>query len=413
MAERGVTRRSLLRSVGAAASGLALPRAAQAHAEPAGAGRRALDPPDLATLRAASTAADAAALATIAPTLPAGPGQPAIVAREAWAQGGCPPRVAPAYGEVGLAFVHHTENPNGYQPADVPAMLRSIYAFHRYGRGWNDIGYNFVIDRFGRIFEARAGGIDEPVVGAQAGGYNIHSTGVAVLGEYGAVRISAAARMAHLLAWKLSLHGVPVVGDVQVRVDPAGAVYSRFPANARVQLPRVAGHRDADSTTCPGDALYGELPGVRAAAAALAERPARLTLELRLDETSGAPAALAGALALLGEGAGTGGAGASILGAPVQIQARSVARHGELVRERVVAQAQTAPDGSFSVPLTPTLGAPAVWVRALCPGAAGIPATISPAVQLSAAVPSTTAPSTPPSGPSPPPGPQPASPPAG
>ena len=74
------------------------------------------------------------------------------------------------YGTVELAFVHHTENPNGYSAAQVPAMLRAIYAFHRYVNGWNDIGYNFVIDLYGRVFEARAGGIDQPVVGAQAGG---------------------------------------------------------------------------------------------------------------------------------------------------------------------------------------------------------------------------------------------------
>ena len=82
------------------------------------------------------------------------------------------PRVAPEYGAVRMAFVHHTENPNGYSAGEVPAMLRAIFVFHRYVRGWNDIGYNFVIDLYGRIFEARAGGIDEPVVGAQAGGYN-------------------------------------------------------------------------------------------------------------------------------------------------------------------------------------------------------------------------------------------------
>ena len=87
-------------------------------------------------------------------------------------------------------------------------MLRAIYAFHRYVNGWNDIGYNFVVDLFGRIFEARAGGIDEPVVGAHAGGYNLVSTGVAVLGELHArtdLRGGARARCERLLAWKLSL----------------------------------------------------------------------------------------------------------------------------------------------------------------------------------------------------------------
>jgi hypothetical protein len=131
-----------------------------------------------------SPLAGSAALATVAPLLAAGPGQPPIVTRRAWAQGMAPPRVSPGYGAVRMAFVHHTENPNGYSAGEVPAMLRAIYAYHRFVRGWNDIGYNFVVDLYGRIFEARAGGVDEPVVGAQAGGYNLVSTGVAVLGSF-------------------------------------------------------------------------------------------------------------------------------------------------------------------------------------------------------------------------------------
>jgi hypothetical protein len=178
----------------------------------------------------------AAALPRATPVLAAGPGQPSIIARSAWAQGMAPPRVAPEYGAVRVAFVHHTENPNGYSPGEVPAMLRAIYAFHRYVNGWNDIGYNTVVDLYGRIFEARAGGIDEPVVGAHAGGYNLVSTGVAVLGSFMSVPISAPARSAleRLLAWKLSLHGLTVEGSVTVRVNPAGASYSRF----RVRLLR-------------------------------------------------------------------------------------------------------------------------------------------------------------------------------
>src|SRR5207253_10845506 len=168
----------------------------------AGAGSRAARPSPLAST---------AALPTVAQALAAGPGQPPIIARRAWAQGMAPPRVVPGYGAVRLAFVHHTENPNGYTRGEVPAMLRAIYAYHRFARGWNDIGYNFVVDRFGRIFEARAGGVDEPVVGAQAGGYNLVSTGVAVLGAFASRSISpAAARsLRALLAWKLSLPGVP------------------------------------------------------------------------------------------------------------------------------------------------------------------------------------------------------------
>jgi len=321
-----------------------------------------------------------------APVLGAGAGQPPIIARRAWAKGMAYPRVAPAYGRVRMAFVHHTENPNGYSPGEVPAMLLAIFLFHRDVRGWNDIGYNFVIDLFGRVFEARAGGIDEPVVGAQAGGYNLVSTGVAVLGSFMSGPISPAAKQAleRLLAWKLSLHGAPAEGRVTVQVNPAGAIYSRFPANARVSLPRIAGHRDGDTTDCPGDAFYGELPAIRPSVGRLAPTPARATLTLSAQAApsgQGAPteptaptpneatppataSTLAGSLALLD--------GTPIAGAPIVVQARSVSRHGEVVRERTIAQAATDARGTWSLPVTlsGTRGA-GIWLRALYAGAGG------------------------------------------
>src|SRR5437588_169679 len=189
-----MTRRSLLAATaGALAGGIVRPGGALAGARlhlvdvsgGAGASSRAAGPLPLAST---------AALPTVAQARAAGPGQPPIIARRAWAQGMAPPRVAPGYGAVRLAFVHHTENPNGYSPGEVSAMLRAIYAYHRFARGWNDIGYNFVVDLYGRIWEARAGGVDEPVVGAQAGGYNLLSTGVAVLGSFAGTPISPAAR---------------------------------------------------------------------------------------------------------------------------------------------------------------------------------------------------------------------------
>jgi hypothetical protein len=328
-----------------------------------------------------------------APVLGAGAGQPPIIARQAWAHGMALPRVAPAYGTVRMAFVHHTENPNGYSPAEVPAMLLAIFLFHRDVRGWNDIGYNFVVDLFGRVFEARAGGIDEPVVGAHAGGYNLVSTGVAVLGSFIGVPISHAAKatLERLLAWKLSLHGAPSLGRVTVQVNPAGAIYSRFPPDARVALPRIAGHRDGDTTDCPGDALYGELPAIRAGVARLAPAPARATLALGGPIAPSGPAAptqstapasaeaasvpnqgsLAGSLTLLN--------GAPLAGASILLQARSVARRGEIVHERTIAQATTDVSGAWSLPVTLAGGRGAgIWLRALyegaTSGAAGSPA---------------------------------------
>ncbi len=325
-----------------------------------------------------------------APVLHAGPGQPPIIARSAWALGSAPPKVAPEYGAVRMAFVHHTENPNGYLAGEVPSMLRAIFAFHRYVRGWNDIGYNFVIDAFGRIFEARAGGIDEPVCGAQAGGYNLVSSGVAVLGSFSATPISPSARHAltRLLAWKLSLHGVPTQRRVRVRVNPAGAVYSRYPARALVSLPRIAGHRDGDSTDCPGDALYSQLQGVRAEAQSLAQNPVRASLALSVPPGTSSPLAkppgvaqppsgealapatpvatptLFGSLTLLD--------GTPLAGASVQLQQRSVARRGELVEERTLAQVTTDAAGRWSLPvaLAPARPHGQLPLRALYAGSA-------------------------------------------
>ncbi len=355
----------------------------------------------------------AASLPQAAPVLGAGPGQPPILARRGWAQGAAHPRVAPEYGDVRMAFVHHTENPNGYSAGEVPAMLRAIYAFHRYVNGWNDIGYNFVIDLYGRIFEARAGGIDEPVVGAHAGGYNLVSTGVAVLGSFMSAPISPAARSAlqRLLAWKLSLHGVPSRGRVTVKVNPAGAVYSRFPANAHVPLPRIAGHRDGDSTDCPGDVLYGELGGIRAAVSRLAPRPLRCTIALGVapapasespapatpasPPSPGAPPApatsseaaapiptLTGTLSFLDA--------TPIGGATILLQARTVSRKGELVTEATIAQTVTDAQGQWSLPTAlPSVSTGPAWVRALCPGGSGYGASVSGVlpVSLSAAPP--------------------------
>jgi len=335
----------------------------------------------------------ASALPRATPVLAAGPGQPPIIARRGWAQGMARPRVAPAYGAVQMAFVHHTENPNGYLPAEVPAMLRAIFVFHRYVRGWDDIGYNFVVDLYGRVFEARAGGIDEPVVGAHAGGYNRVSSGVAVLGSFMSQGISPAAQRAldHLLAWKLSLHGVSPEGRAAVRVNPAGAAFSRFPANAIVSLPRIAGHRDGDSTDCPGDALYGELARVRTSVRRLAPGAARATLSLARPapgpgSPQGAAPVLGGALTLLD--------GTPIAGAPIMVQARSVTRSGEVVRERTIAEAVTDGEGRWSLP---TAFSPArsggMWVRALCPGAtdrrsAGVGAAVSDPLRVAVAPPS-------------------------
>ena len=291
------------------------------------------------SLRIPGPAGAAAALAPATPVLDAGPGQAPIIARGAWAAGQAHPVHIPVYGSVKLAFVHHTVNPNGYSAAAVPALLRGIFDYHVQVRGFWDIAYNFLIDAYGRVWEGRAGGIDMPVVGAHAGAYNAQSTGVAMLGDFMSATPSPAAMSAleRLLAWKLSLHGLPSTGQVIAVVDPPDAYYTPFAPGAHVSLPRIAGHRQGDLTDCPGDALYARLPAVRRRVSALAGIPARLTTTPgAVVITAGSSVGLSGTLSLL--------SGAPLGGASLELQAMGPGGPPAAI----LATMTTAGDGSWS-----------------------------------------------------------------
>lgn len=159
------------------------------------------------------------------------------------------------YSEVHGGIVHHTVNTNDYTPNQVPAIIRGIYAFHTQSRGWSDVGYNFLVDRFGRIWEGRYGGVDRPVAGAHTLGYNDDTFGMSAIGNYDITRPSAATvdAFARLFAWKLSLHGV-------VASSTSQRIRSRY-------LPAIQGHRDVGQTACPGRYLYAQIPTIRSLAA--------------------------------------------------------------------------------------------------------------------------------------------------
>ncbi|HEX2084742.1 MAG TPA: peptidoglycan recognition protein [Solirubrobacteraceae bacterium] len=212
-------------------------------------------------------------------------GQPVIVPRAEWGGDQCQPRDAPTHGEVRLAFVHHTATANEYAPEDSREMVLGICRFHRNSNGWDDIGYNFLVDKYGTIFEGRAGGVDQAIVGAQAQGYNSVSTGIANLGNYQDVPPADLAldAIGRLLAWKLPLHGAPVEG--QVAVVSGGGSSNRYPSGQTVTFERISGHRDGNSTACPGEQLYLQLPRIRDIAAGRAPGAAP-------PEAGGVPAAL-------------------------------------------------------------------------------------------------------------------------
>ena len=79
--------------------------------------------------------------------------QPTVYSRAQWgADESIRNKSALRYGTISAGFVHHTVNANDYTEDQVPAIIRSIYAYHVKSRGWSDIGYNFLVDRFGRIW---------------------------------------------------------------------------------------------------------------------------------------------------------------------------------------------------------------------------------------------------------------------
>jgi hypothetical protein len=193
------------------------------------------------------------------------------------------------------------------------------------------MGYNFLVDRYGQVFEGRSGGVDQPVVGAQAGGFNTPSTGVSMIGDF---RSSAPPKvamnaLAKLLAWKLSIHGVPAKG--RTTVVSAGGPSTAHPAGQKVRLQRISGHRDADLTECPGAALYGRLPALRTQVAKLEGAISGLSLAApAVPVPYGSGVALSGRLS------------PAVGGEVVQIRELSAGK------ERVVTSALTAPDGSWT-----------------------------------------------------------------
>jgi hypothetical protein len=195
---------------------------------------------------------------------------PAIVPRISWQANERITRPPIYADDLRFALVHHTAGSNRYTRAQSAAIVRAIQLYHVRGNGWNDVGYNFLVDNYGQVFEGRAGGVDRNVIGAHAEGFNTGSVGVALLGNYSGTGVSKAAvdAIARLLAWRLDL----------AHVDPLSSLSAlsrgnaRFPAGAPVFLRSISGHRDTGFTSCPGRVLYGLIPRIARAASA-AGRP--------------------------------------------------------------------------------------------------------------------------------------------
>jgi len=193
-------------------------------------------------------------------------GAPPIITRGDWHADEAIRRAGPYYADgIHLAIVHHTAGSNSYTKAQSASIVRAIELYHVQGNGWNDIGYNFLVDKYGQIFEGRYGGITRPVIGAHAQGFNSGSVGIAVIGDYGSTSISPAARAAlvSLIAWRLDLAHVDPLSKV-VRVSAGNP---RYAAGTAITLNAISAHRDVYPTSCPGASLYAQLPSLRTAVA--------------------------------------------------------------------------------------------------------------------------------------------------
>ena len=187
--------------------------------------------------------------------------QPAIVSRAAWGANEeivrANPVIAPA---IRLAVVHHTAGTNNYTPAQSAAIVRGIELYHVKGNGWNDIGYNFLVDRYGTVYEGRGGGIDKNVVGAHALGFNFGTVGVSLMGNFSATTPTKAQQdaLVKLLAWRLDV----------AHVDPLSKIVYTSGGNAKwragklVTLRAISGHRDTGPSECPGRGTYALLPSI-------------------------------------------------------------------------------------------------------------------------------------------------------
>ena len=157
--------------------------------------------------------------------------------------------------------VHHTATGNSYSRSDVPGLIRGMYRYHTQSLGWFDIGYNFLVDRFGRAWVGRSGGPRRLVRGAHTLGFNEDSVGIAMIGTLTSQRPwrPAVTALTRLAAWKLDRHGRDAIG--RVRVTSTGS--DKYRDGERVRLPVIDGHRDTNDTACPGERLYDRLPAIR------------------------------------------------------------------------------------------------------------------------------------------------------
>jgi hypothetical protein len=168
---------------------------------------------------------------------------------------------SPSYAPPKFSVLHHTATTNDYSVAQAPQQIRNMYYWHVNANKWSDIGYNFIIDKYGTIWEGRRGGVDRGVIGAHSGGWNTGSFGVAIMGNNNTMAPTPQSTKAltDLLSWKFDIH----------HINPSTSM--RATANSQ-SIPTLVGHRNirgsynanpGTTTDCPGQLLYTQMSKIR------------------------------------------------------------------------------------------------------------------------------------------------------
>ncbi|BCK52338.1 hypothetical protein NWFMUON74_01100 [Nocardia wallacei] len=199
---------------------------------------------------------------------PLASGGPKVISRAQWGADESIRCEEPTYDDgLGGITVHHTAGRNDYSKAESAGIVRAIYAYHAKTLGWCDIGYHALVDKYGQIFEGHSGGLDRPVQGAHAGGFNENTSGVALMGDFETEPPTDAAIQAagQFIGWRAKVAGLNPLSRTTMYSE--GTEFTPYAQGEAVQLPTVFAHRDVGNTTCPGDAAYALMDRIREIAA--------------------------------------------------------------------------------------------------------------------------------------------------
>ncbi|MEV0323334.1 FG-GAP-like repeat-containing protein [Streptomyces sp. NPDC050658] len=222
--------------------------------------------------------------------------KPPMIGRAAWGADESLVEDPPEYIEkVKAVFVHHTVGTNDYSCAQSASLVRGIMTYHVKTEGWNDLGYNFLVDKCGQVFEGRGGGTDLPVKGAHTYGFNAESAGIAVLGDFegnenpapgttykkaGKPTRAALESVSRVAAWKLGQYGGDPLAKVTMTAGDDTGVWKKGDTPS---LNTISGHRDGFATACPGKNLYSKLGEIRRYAGSAGKNSAIPTADFNRD----------------------------------------------------------------------------------------------------------------------------------